>query len=342
MRGARRGLAVLLAGVALASAPAGVGADPLATALGQMAARIERLSDLRGKKLGVGDFPMAGGRLSELGSYFADQLDVALTGRAAAAGFEVVTRSQLCQIIRENKLWVDDRFDPSLHKKLGRLGQADLMVTGQLTALSRQVSMSVRILDSETGRALWAETLQLPLDEALRGLVARPIVGDGCGQPASVAAPPPSPADADRLQVKVWTDRPSYRIGETLNVGLRVNRDAYVTLVDIGTSGDVTVIFPNRFHPSHFVRGGQDVVVPPPGSGFSLVVQGPVGFDQIRAIATEEPVKLLASDFTGQTATFRSLDRVQTRNLSVVIGSERDKAVAGKWAEQVIAVEIGR
>jgi hypothetical protein len=206
-------------------APAGAAGDPLTTALGQMAGKIEQVRDLKGKKLGVGDFPMAGGRISELGSYLADQLDVALTGRAAAGGFEVVTRSQLCQVIRENKLWVDDRFDPSLHKKLGRLGQADLMVTGQVTALSRQVSMSVRILDSETGRAVWADSLVLPLDEALRGLVSRPVLGDGCGAPGSASAP----SGPDRLQIKVWTDRPSYRVGETLSIGLRVNHDSQAT-----------------------------------------------------------------------------------------------------------------
>jgi hypothetical protein len=124
--------------------------------------------------------------------------------------------------------------------------------------------------------------------------------------------------------------------------GLRVSRDAYVTLVNIGTSGDVTIIYPNRFHPSHFVRGGQDVLVPPADASFTLTVHGPPGLEQIRAIATEEPVQLHAGDFGGQTAMFRSLDRVQTRNLVVGISKEREKVAPGKWAEDVVAVEVRR
>jgi len=61
---------------------------------------------------------------------------------------------------------------------------------------------------------------------------------------------------------------------------------------------------------------------------------GPVGFEQIRAIATEEPVGFHASDFGGRppaTAVFRSLDRVQTRTLSVGIKTERERVATSKW-----------
>ena len=74
-----------------------------------------------------------------------------------------------------------------------------------------------------------------------------------------------------------------------------------------------------------------------------LTVQGPSGFDQVRAIATAEPISLLASDFGGRPGTtFRSLDRIQTRDLSVSIKSARDKVAPSKWAEDVIAVEVNR
>jgi hypothetical protein len=332
-----------LLGIVLAIASTSVVcAADLSGALAQVAVKIERVPAVKGKKVGVGDFPLAGGRVSELSAYFADQLDVALTGRASSGGFEVVTRGQLCQVIRENKLWVDDRFDPSLNKKLGRLGQADVMLTGQVTPLAREVSLSLRLLDTETGKALWADSLKVPLDDGLRALLARAVTGDGCGAVAptpSATAPTPS---ADALSVKVSTDKPSYRIGETVAFKVRVNRDAYVTLVDIGTSGEVTIIYPNRLHTSHFVRGGEDVLVPPPDAGFTLTVQGPAGFDQVRAIATEEPVKLHASDFGGQKTIFRSLDRVQTRDLAVTISAEREKIAPGKWAEHTIAVEVRR
>lgn len=334
-------------------------AQPLSVALENVAARLGQFPALKAKKLAVGDFPLTDGRPTELGVHVAAELGVALTGKSVAVGYEVVARSKLCEVIRENKLWVNDQFDPALHKKLGRLTQADVLATGSITELGREMRVFVRFIDTETSREVWASAVTVALDEALKTLLSRRRVGDGCGEPASPTvatdtpparpdAPPvrpgtpPASADPERLSVKVWADRPSYRIGETVRFGLRVNRDAYVTLINIGTSGDVTVIYPNRFHPSHFVRAGQDVTIPPPDAGFTLTVQGPPGFDQVRAVATMEPVAIHRGNFAAQGATFRSLDRVQTRGLSVEIREERQKTDPSKWAEEVVVVEVGR
>ncbi|GEM_PF-4347514 len=340
-----------LAVVFLSYGPGLAWADQVTVAIERVAGKIQQSGEVKGKKVGVADFPLTDGRMTELGAHLSDQLEVALTNRAAPGGFEVVTRTQLCQVIRENKLWLGDQFDPALHKKLGRLGQADLLATGRVTDRGRQLSVTVRVLDTETGKAVWADSVTLVSDEGLRGLLSRPIAGDGCGEGTQTAssAPPPAvpavqspPVTSDRLNVKVWSDKPSYRIGEPIQFGLRVSRDAYVTLINIGTSGEVTVIYPNRFHSSHFVRAGQDVVIPPRDSGFNLVVQGPTGFDQVRAIATEEPVRIHPGNFAGQNTAFRSLDRAQTRGLAVEIKEERNKVVPTKWAEDVVAVEVAR
>ena len=341
------------------SAPSAAPGQTMPGALGQVAAKLEQVPAIKNKNVAVGEFPLTTGIMSEMGSFLADQLDAVLTGRAASGGFKIVARSHLCQVIRENKLWVDDRFDPELHKKLGRFAHADFVLAGRVTGLGRQLAMTVRLVESETGQQVWADTITVPLDEGLRSLLERRLVGDGCGGAVQVAAaePPVRPGAADavaparpgtlpageQLRVRIWTDRKSYRIGDMIRIGLRVNRDAYVTLVNIGTSGEVAIIYPNRFHPSHFVRGGEDVIVPPPESGFTLTVQGPAGFDQVRALATAEPISLHASDFGGRPgATFRSLDRIQTRDLSVSIKSARDQVAPSKWGEDVIAVEVKR
>jgi hypothetical protein len=337
---------LFLAALILIAAPSAGWADQVTIALDRIVGKIPGLAEVKGKKIGVGEFPLTDGRATELGAYLSDQLEVVLTGRAPSGGFEVVTRGQLCQIIRENKLWLGDQFDPALHKKLGRLSQADLLATGRVTDRGSQLAVSVRLLDTETGKAVWADSLTLAFEEGLKRLLSRPITGDGCGAAIATTSPPPSfpspPTVGDRLQVKVWADKPVYRIGETIRFGLRVNQDAYVTLINIGTSGEVTVIYPNRFHPDHFVRSGRDVIVPPPDSGFSLTVQAPTGFDQIRAIATIDQIKIHPGNFAGQPGTFRSLDRVQTRGLAVEIKEERNKVEPTKWAEEVVAVEVAR
>jgi TolB-like protein len=329
----------------LVLALAGVGvttradAQDLATALRTLAAQLDRVAELRGKNVGVAAFPTPGGRLTELGAFVADQLDEAMIGRAATAGFSVVSRAQLCQVIREYKLWLDDRFDPAATKKIGNLSPADLLLSGQLTPLGRTATLSVRLVDTKTGRLLWGNSATFGVNEDIKRLIdGSGSSGDRCaGDAAPTTVPTPDPM---RLAVQVSAEKSSYRIGEAVRFRLKANRDAYVTLVDVGTSGDVTVLFPNRLHPNHFVRGGQEVLIPPADAGFRLKVQGPPGTDHVRAIATVEPVRFLPGDFAAQGTVFRSLDRVQTRSMTVEMTKELDKVAPDQRADHVIAVEI--
>jgi hypothetical protein len=333
-------------------------AEDVGLVFNRMTAKIGELPDIKGRKMGVGDIRLASGSLTQVSVYLADQLDVALTNASRTGGYQVIARSDLCQVIREYKLWVDDRFDPNLTAKLGKLGGADLLATGRVTELGEKLSMSIRLVDTASGQTVWADT-QVLEDRELKKLAGRPTAGGGCAEPSEAAVPPaptpsatvvpPAPAPPAPvasfapLHVDVWADKGSYRIGDTIQFSVRVNRDAYLTLINIGTSGDVTVIFPNRFHPSHFVRAGQTVILPDPGWGFSFLVQGPPGFDQIKAVASEDPVPLVPG-ISGRSdePAFRSLDTVQTRNIVTAIKSEAKKTGPGKMTQKVIAVEVRR
>lgn len=321
----------------------GVRADDIGAVMSRVAAKVQELSDVKGRKVGVGHFPLSSGPVTEVGVFLADQLDVALTNRSTAGGYQMVSRSHLCEVIRETRLWVGDQFDPNLTKKLGHFGGADLLALGRITEIGDKLSLSMRIVDTETGRSVWADS-HLFDDRDLRALVARPISGGGCGEAKEGVTPTRPPISApDPLRVEVWADKPVYRIGDTIEFSVRVNRDAYVTLINIGASGDVTVIFPNKFHPRHFMRADQTVVIPAPTWNFSFVVQGPAGFDQIKAVASEEPIALLPGSLSrGEEPAFRSLDRLQTRNIVAAIRTEKEKTAPGRFTERVIAVEVRR
>jgi TolB-like protein len=340
-----RWLLVLVLALAGVGVTARADAQDLATALRTLAAQLDRVAELRGKNVGVAAFPTPGGRLTELGAFVADQLDEAMIGRAATAGFSVVSRAQLCQVIREYKLWLDDRFDPAASKKIGNLSPADFLLSGQLTPLGRTATLSVKLVDTKTGRLLWGNSATFGVNEDIKRLIDSSGSGSdrcaGDAAPTTVPTPPPvATPDPMRLAVQVSAEKSRYRIGEAVRFRLKVNRDAYVTLVDVGTSGDVTVLFPNRFHPNHFVRGGEEVLIPPQDAGFRLTVQGPPGTDHVRAIATVEPVRFLLGDFAAQGTVFRSLDRVQTRSMTVEMTKELDKVAPDQRADHVIAVEI--
>lgn len=83
----------------------------------------------------------------------------------------------------------------------------------------------------------------------------------------------------------------------SLMLELECDRDCYVTLVDIDSAGDVTVLFPNahqspEFFPDGLIRGGTRVRIPDGldsgnAAGFHWDYREPVGVDTIHVFATE-------------------------------------------------------
>jgi hypothetical protein len=99
------------------------------------------------------------------------------------------------------------------------------------------------------------------------------------------------------FDVEVWVDRepsgrtaPSYAVGESIEIGVRVSEDAYVYLFSISAGGEVVQILPNRFDAAgrdNFVRANQTVYFPPRGARYSFVVDPPTGLAKVIAVASK-------------------------------------------------------
>lgn len=79
-------------------------------------------------------------------------------------------------------------------------------------------------------------------------------------------------------------------------LNIKVEKDAYVTVLDVGTSGKVHVIFPNRFQKDNRVAAGQVIKIPDPRADFAFEVQGPAGTELIKVIATQGQQALFTDD----------------------------------------------
>lgn len=88
------------------------------------------------------------------------------------------------------------------------------------------------------------------------------------------------------FNIKVWTDKDLFRIGEPVIFYLRADRDCYITLLDQGTSGALRVIFPNPYQRDNFIHAGKTYAVPDPAAGFEIRVDGPPGIERVKAIAS--------------------------------------------------------
>ncbi|MBI5570568.1 MAG: DUF4384 domain-containing protein [Desulfomonile tiedjei] len=97
-----------------------------------------------------------------------------------------------------------------------------------------------------------------------------------------------SQAEKREFKVRLWTDenKSVYRIGDKIRLRFEANKDCYLTLIDIGTSGEVSILFPNKWHPDNRVEKGKTYSVPASGSGIIFRIRGPEGTEVVKAVAT--------------------------------------------------------
>ena len=114
--------------------------------------------------------------------------------------------------------------------------------------------------------------------------------------------------------VEAWVDNPDllYRVGQQLKVYVRPKQTSYITVLNVGSSGKVSVIFPNFYQRDSHVHAGQTVAIPADTAGWRIDVAGPPGVEVIKIIATRERLDLAELKRLGDSsadAPILSLDR---------------------------------
>lgn len=139
-----------------------------------------------------------------------------------------------------------------------------------------------------------------------------------------------------KISVKAWVDQPSriYTIGQSLRVSARADDDAHITIVNVGSSGRVNVLFPNHFQKKNKVKAGRTVSVPAEDARWSIQIDGPEGVDLIKVIASSEPLTLADLSRLGATTPSRPTISVErsadetARDLSVQLKPPANTAKA--------------
>jgi hypothetical protein len=67
------------------------------------------------------------------------------------------------------------------------------------------------------------------------------------------------------VQFKLWADKTAYKIGERLKVFFWSSREGYATLVNVETSGKITILYSNKYTPNHTVKVQCSPEIKPPG-----------------------------------------------------------------------------
>lgn len=139
------------------------------------------------------------------------------------------------------------------------------------------------------------------------------------------------------FKIDLWADKHTFQVGDSIVFNFRSERDCYLNIVDINSSGEMTLLFPNRFHQDNFIRSGRTYRIPDETYGFCLEVQPPVGRERIYAIASYHPIDIFDTNF--HVDAFSSMTRGVTAEKNVRgIGVKINKTPMASSDELVIDV----
>ena len=83
------------------------------------------------------------------------------------------------------------------------------------------------------------------------------------------------------------------RLEDVIRFNFRAEKDCYLTLINVGTSGKITVLFPNKYRPDGAIKGGKVYRTETKGEmPFKIRAQGPAGRELVKVIATLAPLDL--------------------------------------------------
>ncbi len=130
--------------------------------------------------------------------------------------------------------------------------------------------------------------------------------------PAGEAPPdkaPPSPASFLRaldavgkgrtaVDFSLWTDRQTYRVGETIRFQFETGRPCYALILGYTTGNELVQIFPNHYSAGQFIQPGRTYAVPDENMDFDLQVYGPAGQETVIALISDAPFHLFDASFS--------------------------------------------
>lgn len=117
------------------------------------------------------------------------------------------------------------------------------------------------------------------------------------------------------FDVELWTNQRTFSLGEKVVFYFRSERDCYLNLISVNSRGDITLLFPNKYHRDNQIMAGQTYSIPDKHYPFEFEVQPPTGKDRIYAIAGDKPINIFDTNFSD--TSFTSLTRGDTPDAGV-------------------------
>jgi hypothetical protein len=88
-------------------------------------------------------------------------------------------------------------------------------------------------------------------------------------------------------------------LGERIKIEVSANSECYLTLLNLGSSGNLAVLLPNQWRPKFNLEPNQVIQIPQPGSEFAFKLTGPAGTERLKAVVTKKPILLHVRNYPG-------------------------------------------
>jgi hypothetical protein len=128
-----------------------------------------------------------------------------------------------------------------------------------------------------------------------------------------------------------------YHIGEKVNLYFKSEKDCYLTLLNYGTSGKLTVLFPNSLFKDNFIKANTIYAIPGRDYPFDYIISGPRGMERIKAIAVTEKLDLIKLVF--RKGEIFSTSTSASRDISVAAKKIENMEVQ-RWAEAMCEIIV--
>lgn len=99
-------------------------------------------------------------------------------------------------------------------------------------------------------------------------------------------------ASVQTISVQASTDKPSYAVGEAINLKVRSNQNAYVYLFNLDPSGQAVMLLPNAKDNNHYITGNATVNFPRADDRLPEFFADRAGTEVILVVASKQPINL--------------------------------------------------
>lgn len=325
--------ALLPLALSLFSQPAS--SKSLERAIGGAATDLASHSVPRGARLSIGEIVNEQGRITALSLRIAETLEFHLIAGAERGGFSLVDRKNIGDLVKEWHLGDVGFVSAETAVPAGRILGVSALVAGRYSIYRRRVRVSANLIDTTTGKVL--SHLQAEFKATKEDQAAAAMSAEDTSTLKSASTEGPK----SDLVVELKSDKEVYRIGDMMHLSLRASRDSFLTVLSLGSSGNITVLYPNFHSRGNSISGQGSLNIPADHADYDLVVGGPKGTEIIRAIISPGPNVDLSDAVASLTAQspFGAV-KVPPGLFARDVHVKAKAAPPGQWAEATIKVNI--